>query len=202
MDLKEKLKKLAEIYRRYEIAAKPYKEEALCRPGCAFCCTHYGNVDITTLEGLAIVRHLRNIPKKSRRTLEKKVRKNKTDKEAGKAPTCPFLKPDKTCAIYEARPFSCRSLYSVGKCEGAGPSIHRQAAELAGQTVLTLQALDSSGYSGHLSYILYLLDLPDFYRMYTSGGFNPSLIADFGKAHGLAINFAKISNHEMKGDRP
>jgi hypothetical protein len=51
-----------------------------------------------------------------------------------------------------------------------------------------MQQLDDTGYSGHLSHILYLLEKPGFRNFYLAGGFDPSRIMKFGKAHGLIIN--------------
>ncbi len=194
MNLDEKRQQLTETYRDFEEKIAPYKEKAMCKPGCAFCCTHFGSVDITTLEGRLILERVRGLAKKSRTAVEKKIRKNMEAKEKSGAPPCPFLKPDdRTCLIYEVRPFSCRSLYSLEKCEGKGPVVHRQAAALSRETVPLLQKIDSNGYSGHMTYILHLLANRDFFRVYDSGGFNPALISSFGKSHNLVINQAKIS---------
>jgi hypothetical protein len=58
--------------------------------------------------------------------------------------------------------------------------------------VKEIQRLDNTGYSGHISFILHLLGMAEFRKAYLSGAFNPALIADFGKSHGIIINrFAK-----------
>ena len=72
--------------------------------------------------------------------------------------------------------------------------VHRQAVELAKQTVKKLQQLDETGYSGHISYILHLIAKPDFRTLYISGGFNPVNIMRFGKKHGIIIN-RMVSNN-------
>ncbi len=192
MNLNEKRKQLADIYRDFEKKIAPYKEKALCKPGCAFCCTHFGNADITTLEGLMILERVRGLRKKSGKAIERKIFGNKEEKEKGGAPPCPFLQPNNTCLVYDVRPFSCRSLYSVEKCGGKGPVVHRQAAALTTETIPLLQTVDSTGYSGHMTYILHLLTNSEFLRVYTSGGFNPALIAGFGKSHNLVVNASKI----------
>ncbi len=86
------------------------------------------------------------------------------------------------------RPFSCRQLYSLRPCEEKGPTVHRQAAALAKETVQKIQRLDDTGYSGHLTYILTLLDDNCFRRLYLAGGFDPAAISAFGKSHGIVIN--------------
>ena len=52
MDITAKKTDLESIYRRYEADVAEFKRGAFCKSGCAYCCTHYGTVDMTTLEGL------------------------------------------------------------------------------------------------------------------------------------------------------
>jgi len=66
-----------------------------------------------------------------------------------------------------------------------------QAVDLAKNTVKKLQQLDYTGYSGHISFILYLLDKPDFRKLYLAGGLDPGKIMDFGKSHGIIINYSR-----------
>ncbi len=192
MDIINKQNQLVEIYNRFEKDMRRYKKDALCKAGCSFCCTHFGNVDIITLEGLRVLQYLRRLPKQQQKTLQKKIDKNKKDREIQKISPCPFLKSDKTCLIYDIRPFSCRRLYSVKNCGDKGPIVHRQAEELSKKTIMELQDLDSNGYSGHITYILDLLRQPEFLKLYLSGGFNPVQIAAYGKAHGIVINCSRI----------
>jgi Fe-S-cluster containining protein len=192
MTFKEKREALQRIYERFEQDASEYKKDAICKIGCTFCCTDVGNVDTTTLEGVIIRERVRKFPERLKRAVTKKVTHNRLEKQNKNIVPCPFLKDDDTCLIYDIRPFSCRQLYSVRKCEGQGPTVHRQARELAKRAVRKMQQLDDRGYSGHLSFILHLLDSPGFLKLYLSGGFDPGKIATFGKAHGLIINrFAK-----------
>ena len=192
MTLREKQEALQRIYERFEQDASEYKKDAVCKIGCTFCCTDVGNVDTITLEGVIIRERIRKLPERLKRAVTKKVTQNRLQKQNKNIVPCPFLKEDDTCLIYDVRPFSCRQLYSVRKCEGQGPTVHRQARELAKQAVRKMQQLDDMGYSGHLSFILHLLDSPGFLKLYLSGGFDPGKIATFGKAHGLIINrFAK-----------
>jgi Fe-S-cluster containining protein len=192
MDLTRKAKQLQEIYRSFERESASFREQAVCGPGCAYCCTHFGHLDITTLEGWIIQERIKQLHETEKRRIEQKIRDNKRDKEAGKPSVCPFLLEDQTCLMYDVRPFSCRQLYSLKKCGEHGPVVHPQAIELARDTVRLIQQLDATGYSGHLSFILALLDQKRFFNLYTSGGFEPARVADFGKAHGLIINASRI----------
>jgi hypothetical protein len=191
MDLSSKRRQLQTIYQEFDRETAVFKERAVCEPGCAYCCTHFGHLDLTTLEGWIIRERLRRVSKPAGKRIERRIRENKRDKEAGQPSVCPFLQEDYTCFIYDVRPFSCRQLYSLERCGQRGPVVHPQAIELARGTVRRIQQLDATGYSGHLSFILALLEKQHFYRLYTSGGFDPSKVADFGKAHGLVINAAQ-----------
>jgi len=188
MASEERIAALQEIYDRYEAEAAVYKQGAVCRPGCAFCCTEVGNVDITTLEGLVIRERIGRMPKTMQKKIAKDLVRNRRLKKVRAIVRCPFLTPKNLCLIYEIRPFSCRRLYSVKPCEGRGPTIHRQTQEMTERAVARLQRLDDCGYSGHISFILTLLDSDDFRSFYTAGGFDPRRIAGFGKANCLVIN--------------
>ena len=188
MNIQIKQEKLKQIYDDFESRARPFKSGAVCEAGCAFCCTHFGNVDTITLEGLIIHEWIEALDKQDQIDIRKKIAKNMKKREKRSITRCPFLKKDNTCRIYTIRPFSCRQLYSLRKCTDSGPMVHRQAVELAKQTVKKLQQLDETGYSGHISYILHLIATPDFRTLYTSGGFNPVNIMEFGKKHGIIIN--------------
>lgn len=188
MTFKEKKDALKQIYDRFEQDASEFKKDAICKIGCTFCCTDVGNVDTTTLEGVIIQERVKKFPEPLRRTVRKRVTQNRQEKESQKIASCPFLKEGDTCLIYDIRPFSCRQLYSISECKGRGPTVHRQARELAKETVREMQWLDDTGYSGHLSFILHLLDVPGFKKFYLSGGFDPGRVAEFGRSHGLVIN--------------
>jgi len=189
MNFKEKEKRLIELYVEFETQALQYKEKAICKPGCAYCCIHFGSVDIITLEGLIIRKRINDFAEPLKKEVKKKITKNRKLKERQQTAQCPFLKKDKTCLIYDVRPFSCRQLYSLRECDGHGPTVHRKAVDLAKNTVKKLQQLDYTGYSGHISFILYLLDKPDFRKLYLAGGLDPGKIMDFGKSHGIIINY-------------
>jgi len=192
MTIKEKKKRLKDIYERYEVEAHPFKKDAICQIGCAHCCTDVGNIDTITLEGLIIWERLNTLPRPLRRQIQKKIVQNRQEKEQARIARCPFLKDDDTCLIYDIRPFSCRQLYSLKECPGRGSTVHRQAVDIAEETVKDLQRLDDTGYSGHLSFVLHLFELTHFKKLYLSGGLDPGKIASFGKSHSLIINrFAK-----------
>jgi hypothetical protein len=188
MDFIEQRRKLHAIYACFENEVRQYRREAVCGLGCSFCCIAMGNVDITTLEGRIILEHVRSMPDHESATLKSRIAANKLAKEKGEKAPCPFQDDQGACQIYEVRPFSCRQLYSLRKCDQEGPLIHRAAVAAAGITVRRIQALDHTGYSGHISYILYLLDNHNFGMFYAAGGFQPDKISKFGKTHGIIIN--------------
>lgn len=197
MNIKAKRDNLLKIYSEFESRAQKFKQGAICKPGCAFCCTHFGNVDVIALEGLVIREWINRLNKPRQTDMQKKIVKNMKKRENRAIAQCPFLKDDNTCLIYNIRPFSCRQLYSLKECTVQGPTVHRQAVELAKMTVKRLQQLDATGYSGHISYILHLLDKPEFRKLYKSGGLNPGAIMSFGKKHGIVIN-CMVANKESK----
>jgi Fe-S-cluster containining protein len=188
MNIEEKKKELFAIYHQYEKDVAEFKKTAACVVGCADCCIDVGKIDITTLEGIIIHKQIAMFEEPLKSEIKAKLLQNKTESEQKKLVRCAFLKEDKSCLIYHIRPFSCRQLYSVKKCNGAPPAIHRHAVELARKTVKEIQKLDSNGYSGHISYILYLLDNKNFRESYLRGRFEPRKIASFGQSHKIVIN--------------
>ncbi len=105
----QKIGDLEAIYRRHERAVAPFVREAVCRPGCGFCCTHYGRLDVTTVEGVAIRRRLDRIGGRTQKRLAERVGKNRREKEAGKAAVCPFLDVRQHCHQPAGRPAGKRS---------------------------------------------------------------------------------------------
>jgi Fe-S-cluster containining protein len=184
----EKRKKLKELYNQYEEDVAELKKSAACVKGCADCCINVGNIDITTLEGIIILDRMATFEEPLKSEIKVRLARNKMQRENGELSRCAFLKANKTCMIYDIRPFSCRWLYSVKKCDGASPTIHRKASNSARQIVKKIQQLDSNGYSGHISYILFLLDKEEFRKPYLRGKFKPQKIAIFGRSHGILIN--------------
>jgi hypothetical protein len=184
----EKTRELREIYSRNEKAAEEFVRHAACRRGCTSCCTIVGNVDVVTLEGLIIWERISVMSPVERKRIKERLAENRSRYEQRMQSDCAFLGNDGACTIYDIRPFSCRQLYSLRKCDGGGPAIHRQAFDLSRLTVREIQVLDDNGYSGHLSYILHLVDGEDFRKIYLSGGFDPGSIQKFAQSHGIVIN--------------
>jgi len=188
MNIEEKKKKLQVIYDQYEKDVAEFKKAAACIIGCADCCIDVGKIDITTLEGFIIYEQIALFEEPLKSEIKARLLQNKTESEERKLVRCAFLKEDNSCLIYHVRPFSCRQLYSVKKCNGSPPTIHRRASEIAIQIIKKMQMLDSNGYSGHISYILYLLDGKNFRESYLRGNFDPHKIAEFGRSHKIFIN--------------
>ena len=181
--------KLAGIYDRFEAAAAPYKRDAACRKGCAYCCSQAGAIDITTLEGWAMLDVIATFPLPLRKTVQKAIKKDMARREKGFSSPCPFLDATHGCRVYDIRPFSCRRIYSVHACDASHPPmLSRSVMALGDSAIRQLQSLDDTGYSGHLSYILHLFKTPDFQKIYQTGEFRPQDIASFGKAHAIRIN--------------
>lgn len=187
--MKEKRARLKDIYAAFDADTRDLVKGRACTRGCSFCCREAGSIDITTLEGIAIRKIMEKMPKSRQKTLTKAFRSEIKEREAGRTAPCPFLMKNNACMIYEDRPFSCRRIYSAHLCtQDAPPAVSRQVMGRANQTITELQALDDTGYSGHLSYILYMLSVPAFLKTYTAGEFKPEEIMEFGKAHRIAIN--------------
>jgi Fe-S-cluster containining protein len=158
MDLKEKKTRVYELYDKYDRLAQPYKSQAVCEKGCASCCIDVGSVGATTLEGLIITEYLQGWDRQALKEINRGLRKNRNDKLSQVFARCAFLNQEQSCRIYAVRPFSCRRLYSVRKCDGQGAVVHRQAVMLGQKIEKELQKLDPDGWSGHLSVILHLLE--------------------------------------------
>jgi uncharacterized protein len=187
--MKEKIQALNDIYKTFEAKTSDYKKNAACVKGCGFCCKEAGSIDITTLEGLAIRKVMKEFPRSRQKTLTKLFQQEIKKRENKVIAPCPFLMKNNACMIYEARPFSCRRVYSTHICTRQNPPVvNRLVMELAEQSIKKLQQLDINGYSGHLSFILYMLSSPAFLSTYEDGDFKPAEIMEFGKAHKIVIN--------------
>ena len=187
--MKEKIQALNDIYKTFEAKTSDYKKNAACEKGCGFCCKEAGSIDITTLEGLAIRKVMKGFPRSRQKTLTRLFQQEFKKRENKVIAPCPFLMKNNACMIYEARPFSCRRIYSTHICTRKNlPVVNRRVMELAEQFIKKLQQLDINGYSGHLSFILYMLSSPPFLSTYEDGDFKPAEIMEFGKTHKIVIN--------------
>ena len=169
LDLIEKKRLLFAVYNEYERVVQTFKEQSVCERGCASCCIDVGNVGATTLEGMIILEYLQGWDHRAIEELNRSLRENRSEKLNSALVRCPFLDEEASCRIYEVRPFSCRRLYSVKKCDGQGAVVHRQAFVLGQKAEKELQELDPEGCSGHLSFILHLLESEAFRRDYVQG---------------------------------
>ena len=188
LNFENKKQQLFELYGKYAELVQPYTASAVCGKGCADCCTNVGSVDVTTLEGLIIHKHLKGFDPALQKELRKKLKLNRQTKQDSKFARCAFLLSDNSCVIYPFRPFSCRRLYSIRPCGETGPTVHRQAWDAAEQIRIAIQKLDDNGYMGHISYILQLMNDPKFLRTYLDGNFSPQEIRSFAVSHHLSIN--------------
>ncbi|TWI73255.1 putative zinc- or iron-chelating protein [Desulfobotulus alkaliphilus] len=177
-----------QIYRDLDQRLVPLMSEALCGPGCSLCCTGTGSIDINTLEGLRILRYMESLPQNIHARMRSSLAKDRKNRKQERKASCPFLRKNRTCAIYAIRPLVCRRLYSLEPCSERGPVLHKEAVSLGAGARDALQRLDWNGYSGHISYVLHLFDEPGFRTFYASGGFDPSRVMDYGKAHKLVIH--------------
>ena len=189
MDMVAKFRELDNIYEAYEAEVAEYKEGSACEKGCAYCCTHAGAIDATTLEAFRILTYLGTLPKDKVKKIHKALNREIKKREKKQRVDCPFLMKNKGCLIYKYRPFSCRRIYSAHTCSiDAPPAVHRQAMGLANARIDELKEADPNGYSGHLSYIILMLRTPEFYDTWIKGEFKPEDIMAFGRSHGIGIN--------------
>lgn len=150
-----------------------------CRKGCAHCCSQ--NVTLSSLEGrqilayvgqqdnMAWLRQRLNGPLAPHRpnytinTLARACLAGKELHEAtpAKTPPCPFLEND-CCAIYPARPFSCRCFLSLHTCSPRRPAVI-DAHHLAASTAVSqlIEHLDQRAPWGNMLDVLRLLLTPD-----------------------------------------
>jgi len=188
VDLDDKLERLERIYRTFEKKAAVYVSQAVCEPGCAECCTHVGEISVTTLEAYRIRLFLDGLSVFERQAITRKIQINREEKRRSVLLPCPFLKPNGLCSVYAVRPFSCRRLYSVERCEIRGPVVHKDLWRLAEQTTCSIQKLDDAGYSGHLSAVLALFEDSSFVEDYEQGRFRPERLAERLRVDDLMIN--------------
>jgi Fe-S-cluster containining protein len=158
VDFATKKKQIFKLYEKYERLVEFYKTQAVCEKGCASCCIDVGSVGATTLEGLIVTEYIQRWDRQAIKEINRGLRENRHGKLNSVLVRCAFLDEEQSCRIYAVRPFSCRRLYSVRKCDGQGAVVHRRAAVLGQEIEKELQKLDLDGYSGHLSGILRLLE--------------------------------------------
>ena len=188
MDFTEKMSRVQNVYEQFEADTAEFRQAAVCKPGCAYCCNEMGTIDITTLEGVMIHERLAQLKRPALSKVTKQLTRDIRRREKNEKTRCPLLQKNNRCMIYTTRPFSCRQLYSLKLCGEQGPTLHRQAVSLAKTAVAMIQAIDDTGYSGHLSYGLHMLGSEKFWRVYRTGGFNPEEIMVFGKSHNIVSN--------------
>ena len=188
LDLGEKKKQVFQLYDEYEKLVEPFKKQAVCEKGCASCCIDVGNVGATTLEGLIIIEYLQGWDHQAMKEINRRLRENRSEKLESLLVRCPFLDEEASCRIYKARPFGCRRLYSVKKCDGQGAVVHRQAIMLGRKVEKELQELDPEGCSGHLSFILHLLEKKPFRRGYVRGSWKVEDFRDIIERYELVVH--------------
>jgi hypothetical protein len=188
MDFIEKKRQAFQLYDEYERLVQPYKTQAVCEKGCASCCIDVGNVGATTLEGLIILEYLQGWNHQAMEEINRSLRENRSEKLNRVLVRCPFLDEEASCRIYAVRPFSCRRLYSLKKCDGQGAVLHRQAHVLGQKMEKELQDLDPEGCSGHLSFILDLLEKEPFRRGYLEGNWREEDFGDTIKRYELVVH--------------
>ena len=188
MDLKEKKTKVSELYDKYEHLAQPFMSQAVCEKGCASCCIDVGSVGATTLEGLIIREHIQGWDRKTLKDINRVLRENRNDKLNQVFARCAFLDQEESCRIYAVRPFSCRRLYSLRKCDGQGAVVHRQAVALGQKIEKELQDLDPDGCSGHLSFILHLLEQNGFRQGYLRKNWSAEKFKDIIERYELMVH--------------
>jgi Fe-S-cluster containining protein len=166
--LKERETVLCRIYDLYDQFTGTL--DLACQKGCASCCTC--NVTLTTLEAHLISRHLE---KEGQRALLDKLMQSTNGRRFqprvttnhlaalcmdGQDPPeedcdpswgrCPLLDRE-VCSIYPVRPYACRCLLSIRKCEDAG---HAEIPPfvLTVNTVFmqVIEHVDRTGMSGNL----------------------------------------------------
>jgi hypothetical protein len=188
MDLLDKKRQVFQLYEEYERLVQPYKTLAVCEKGCASCCTDVGSVGATTQEGLIIAEYLQEWDRQELKEINRNLQENRNDKLKQVFVRCAFLDQEQSCRIYAVRPFSCRRLYSVRKCDGQGAVVHRQAVMVGQKIEKELQKLDADGCSGHLSFILHLLEKNGFRQDYLWGNWSTENFKDIIERYELVVH--------------
>ena len=188
MDLIEKKKQVFQLYDEYERLVEPFMSQAACEKGCASCCIDVGSVGATTIEALIILEHIQGWDRQALEDIDRVLRQNRHDKLNQVLARCAFLDQEQSCRIYAVRPFSCRRLYSLRKCDGQGAVVHRQAVALGQRIEKELQNLDPDGCSGHLSFILHLLEKNGFRQDYLRENWSTERFKDIIEQYELVVH--------------
>ncbi len=188
--MEERFEKLFSAYQRFEDAARGFLLEAACRPGCADCCIDVGRMDMTTLEGLNVLSALEGLEPPVQKRLRKRLLRDKKKRGKGSRVRCAFLDQRDLCLVYEQRPFSCRQLYSVKRCDRGPPTVHRAAHALSRSFIDEIKGIDDTGLYGHLPNVLALLMEPDFREMYLARSLTRARAESWAKRYGLRLSAA------------
>ncbi len=188
MDFRKNKTLVFQLYEEYERLVQPYKSQAVCEKGCASCCIDVGSVGATTLEGLIIREHIQGWDSQALKEINRVLRENRKNKLNQVFARCAFLDQEQSCRIYAVRPFSCRRLYSLRKCDGQGAVVHRQAVALGQKIEKELQNLDPDGCSGHLSFILHLLEKNGFRQGYLRENWSTAEFKDIIERYELVVH--------------
>jgi hypothetical protein len=198
LDYRKKKKQVFKLYDKYERQVEPFKSQAVCEMGCASCCIDVGSVGATTLEGLIITEYLQGWDRQALKEIHRGLRENRNHKLKQVFVRCAFLDQEQSCRIYAVRPFSCRRLYSVKKCEGRGAVVHRQAVVLGQKIEKELQELDPGGCSGHLSFILRLLEKNGFQEGYLRQNWSTEKFKAIIERYELAVHRREKREREAR----
>ena len=188
MDFIEKKRQVFQLYNEYERLVQPFVSQAVCEKGCASCCIDVGSVGATTLEGLIILEHIQGWDRQALKKINSVLRENRNDKLNQMFARCAFLDQEQSCRIYAVRPFSCRRLYSLRKCDGQGAVVHRQAVALGQKIEKELQNLDPDGCSGHLSFVLHLLEQNGFRQDYLGENWSEAEFKEIIEQYELVVH--------------
>ena len=141
-----------------------------CGQGCAVCCTH--NLTGTTLESWEMLEALekagrRDLLEKVKETAKGKIyrprltlntlamyclshREPPSEEPEPEPQPCPLLE-DSCCPIYEARPFTCRSMFSLKRCQaGQEAEIPQELISIVNTCMQMIEHMDAGGSYGNL----------------------------------------------------
>lgn len=187
MNFQQKLQILDQVYDIY--ASFTDSLDLACRKTCCRCCTR--NVTLTSLEAAGILDRLDPIDRnrllqqiRSAAAMERFRPQITTNELAERCMQgeplpaescdpdwgpCPLLE-ERTCPLYELRPFACRCLISRRDCETAGHAdIDAFALTVNGVFLQVIEHLDSGGCTGNLTDVILYLSKPEHMHAYRQG---------------------------------